>query len=279
MFERDPVRYNDVYFRIAVSLVAAHIIVVLGENATFFQLLVNPDYYRALFFSFIIAYLLVYMVYRITLKLDKKFDWKRLPLQRIGLQFSLALLLPAIAAYLLAYIYFRAFGYDIRHTWYLRYDYPVIVLMLVLLNAYYLSFYFFRRWQESEAIAEQLKNGEGPLSKEQRKELYVVSKGTENIPLPVSAIAYFYRDGAYNFLRTFENEDFLISQTLDEVEQQLPGEQFFRVNRRIIVNYRACHQFTPLQYGKIELRLEPSSKERVIISQKRAKNFQAWLKR
>jgi len=266
--------YNDLYFRIIAALISAHIIVVIGEDETFFHLLVDKDYYRALSFSFIIAFLLVNLVYWVTRRLDKKNDWKQHKIRRLVLQFFFAFFLPSIAAFLLAYGYFKAFGYDIWHTWYLRYDYPVIVLMLLILNIYYLSFYFYRKWQITETmIADQaITNKEQPKG----KAVFVVQKGAKNIPLQIDTICYFFHDG-YNFLRTFDREDFIIPQSLDEVQSQFNDKQFFRVNRKMIVNFSACQHYEPLEFGKLELFVTPPAKEQIVISQKRATAFKEWI--
>lgn len=271
------INYNDLYFRIIISVTAAHIIVTIGEDYSFFQLLVKWDYYRSLLFSAVIAFILVNLVYWVIRHLDRKYDWKLYPLPRLGLQFVLALFLPAIAAFILAFLYFRAFGYDIRHTWYLRYDYPVIVALIFMLNIYYLAFYFFRKWQ----IAEEMATNASPavVSVPKEKNVLIVSKGAQNIPLPVSSVAYIFHDGGYNFIRTFEQGEFFIAETLDVVQQQLSEKQFFRVNRQMLVNFTACQHFELLEYGKLELIVKPPFKEPVIISQKRAKAFKDWMER
>lgn len=272
-----PVIYNDLYFRIIAALVSAHVIVVIGEDETFFHLLVDKDYYRAMFFSFIIAFLLVNFVYWVTLRLDKDCDWKQHTIRRPLLQLCFAFFLPSVLAFLLAFTYFRLFGYDIWHTWYLRYDYPVIVLMLLLLNVYYLAFYFYRQWQ----LMEHMITSPIIVNKEETraKEVFVIQKGAKTIPLPVDTICYFYRSGNFNFVRTFDREDFVISQSLDEVQLLLHRKNFFRANRQFIINFTACQHYEPLGLGKLEVFVAPAAKGPIIISQKRVKEFKEWIER
>jgi len=47
----------------------------------------------------------------------------------------------------------------------------------------------------------------------------------------------------------------------------------------MIVNFRACRHFEPLEFGKLKLIVAPETKEPVIISQKRAKGFKEWIER
>lgn len=273
--------YHDFYFRVIIALLAAHLLIAFGEKETFFQLLEMPAYYWSLLPSFIIAFLLVNFVNLVTVRLDKNHDWIQQPLIRAGLQITLALLLPAVLAFLLASAYFWAFGYNIFKTLYLKYDFPVIVLLLVLLNAYYLSFYFYRKSRIAEkALLHPLPTkDENSRGETIIKEIFLVQRGAETIPLPISAIAYFYREGDYNFLKTFDGQSYLISQALDEVEQQLDKRLFFRANRQVIVQYKACTHFSTLDYGKLELFAQPAFKQPVIISQRRSKQFREWMQR
>ena len=264
--------YNDIYFRIIIALAAAHIIVSFGVKESIFQLLLMWGYYRSVGFSFLIAFLLVTLVYFVTKILDKHYDWKNYTAERIGLQITFGLILPAVAAFLLATLYFGLFGMKILNTGYLRFDFPVIVIMLLLLNVYYLAFYFYRQWQ---FIEDKTTKG----GKQKGKAVFVVHQGAKNIPLSVDTICYFYHDGTYNFARTFDRQDFLISQPLDEMQLQLQDKQFFRVNRQMIVNFTACKHFEPLEFGRLELFVTPTAKEPIIISQKRTKLFKEWIER
>jgi hypothetical protein len=276
--EAIPRGYNDIYFRIILALLAAHIIVSFGAKESLFLLLISWFYYRSLLLSFIIAFLLINEVYWATIKLDKRYDWKQHTAERIGLQLLFGLTLPSVTAFLLATIYFAMFGYNILNTYYLQFDFPVIVIMILLLNVYYLAFYFYRQWQmaESKVVTTGIVNKE---ETHKGKEVFVVQQGVKNIPLPIETICYFYHDGEYNFVRTCDREDFMIVQALDEIQQQLPGKQFFRVNRQMIVNFTACQHFEQSDFGKLELFVTPATKYPVIISQKRAKQFKEWIGR
>src|SRR5581483_4625076 len=102
--------YNDLYFRIIISLIAAHIIVTFGAKESFFALLMAWYYYRDLALSFVIAFLLISEVYLVTVKLDRRFDWLKDTATRIALQSLFGLIIPSISAFLLAALYFGMLG-------------------------------------------------------------------------------------------------------------------------------------------------------------------------
>src|ERR1700740_421142 len=99
--DKQSAGYNDLYFRIILSLIAAHIIVTFGARESLFLLLISWYYYRDLLLSFIIAFLLISEVYLATVKLDKNFDWQRQTAKRIGMQLAFGLTLPSLSAFLL----------------------------------------------------------------------------------------------------------------------------------------------------------------------------------
>lgn len=109
--------------------------------------------------------------------------------------------------------------------------------------------------------------------------VFLVQAGTHRVPVPVEAICYFFRDGRHTFLRTFDRQDYLLSQPLQEVEQSLDPACFFRVNRRLLIHYKACPRFKPAAYGKLELTLHPPLPFPVIVSQLKTPAFRRWMQR
>lgn len=275
-----PVHYKDLYFRFIAALLAAHCIVAFGDKETLFQLLLDKYYYMALGSSFVIALVLVTIVNLITRKLDKHYDWKVYPIERTGLQILAGLVFPAVVALLLAALYFKLNGLDIFKTLYFQIDFPVIVGMILLFNIYYLAYYFYLQMRLAEKAAKTLDGAENAiLNRAESKEVIIASRGAKNIPIPVNKISYIYHLDQYNFIKTSDNEDFLIAEPLDIIQQQLSPKQFFRVNRQMLVNFNACSHFENIEHQKLRLYVIPEAKVPIVVSQKKAKEFKGWMGR
>lgn len=284
---RQRIRYGDVYFRLATAFLSALFIVAYGEKESIFELLLIPAFYVSVALSFVISLILVNAVYFATIRLDWRYDWNDFPVQRTALQVLFAFLFPAVLAYLLAVLYFLLYGIRITDTPYLRFDYPIILIMLGTLNLYYLTLYFYRQSRigtaKREGVAYPDANGQmaanlnaqEPQSPHQK--VFPVSKGKSHLALPVESICYCYREGDYNFVQTFEEERFLTPQALDEIQESIGDNNFFRANRQFLVNRKACTRYQPLEHGKLQLFTHPSYKQPVIISQRRAKSFREWI--
>jgi hypothetical protein len=271
------VRYKNFWFRVIASLLAAHFIVLFGVVETFFQLLCDPVYYIALAGSFLIALLLVNYIHFITIRLDKHYDWQVKPIERTALQFFFGFVLTGILAFLLALAYFSTQGVQILKTPYLRFDYPIILVLLFFTNLYYLGHYIYLQWRMEKNAVVNTPIIEATTSQEpEGKKSFMVNQGAKNIPIPLDQIAYFYRDEA-TFLRTFNEEDYVIPQPLDEVQQYLNEKDFFRANRQMLVNRNACKHFESLPHNKLELFTQPKYKQQIVISQLRNRNFKDWM--
>lgn len=270
------VRYRDFWFRIIASALAAQFIVMYGIEESFFEVLLTDLYYIAMAGSIIIAFVLITFVRWVTIKLDRRFGWTERTVERVGLQVLLGWVAPGLFAFLLAFIYFSLRGLNILDTLYLRFDYPIILVMIIILNLYYLAYYFYERMQFAEKAVVN-----SPITLEEidgtMQPTFLVNQGRKSIPVPIADIAYFFRNGDYNFLRTFHGDDYMINQSLDEVQALLHATDFFRANRQMLVSRRSCRHFEPLPYNKLELFVEPAYKGEIVISQKRNRSFRDWV--
>lgn len=269
------VSYSDLYLRLAACLAASHIIVVYGESRSVFEIMLVPEYYIAVIGSTIIAFILFSIVRFITIRLDLIFPWRSRTTERIGMQFFFGFVLPSFCAFLLAAFYFYIRGGNILKTTYLRYDFQVVMMQLLLINIYYVAYYFYQQWHNVEKKIAGLYRPDQQQST--TKETFIVNKGAGSIVLHIDEIAYCYRSDESNFVRTAAGEDFFISLSLDEMQQQLPDQKFFRANRQVLVHRQAIKGYGLLAYGKLEAYLHQALDVEVIISQKRAKDFKNWL--
>ncbi|WP_025144927.1 LytTR family transcriptional regulator DNA-binding domain-containing protein [Pedobacter jeongneungensis] len=270
------VKYKDLYLRFALCLIASHILIVYGERLTAFEMMLLPQYYYAVLSSAAIALFIFSIIRWIVIKLDGKFAWNDLPLQRFGMQLFFGLLLPAIGVFLLVAFYFKVRGYDVMKTNYLRYDFQVVIMQLILINLYYVAYYFFEQLSHTRRILSDVLQNKAESGSD-RKETFMVNKADANLIIHIDEIAYFFRDEDTNYLRTITGEDYFVNNSLDEVQQQLSTEKFFRANRQLILHRQSLKGFNLLEFGKLQADLTPALKGEAIISQKRARDFKVWL--
>jgi two-component system response regulator LytT len=96
------------------------------------------------------------------------------------------------------------------------------------------------------------------------------------IPIKLQNVAVFYIRNEITHLYTFDQRDYFINKTLDELEQ-LAGSQFFRANRQFIVNKNAVQDAAQYQSRKVSISLTIPFSESILISKEKMTPFLEWL--
>lgn len=111
-----------------------------------------------------------------------------------------------------------------------------------------------------------------------RKRLVTYHKD-EMVMVEAEDIAFFSLSENIVSMHTFNEQQYTINSSLDELMKQLDKEVFYRANRQFIINVNAIH--TILVYGRNQLRLstQPQSPENIIISKNKVTDFRKWLDR
>lgn len=110
------------------------------------------------------------------------------------------------------------------------------------------------------------------------KERLIVYKGEELIPLQVSEILYFSREGKELLCMTAEGKQYHVrNMTMQDLEEQLNPEKFFRLNRQYFIHIRALQRITPFFNSKLKVRLCHCLDEEILVSRERSVLFKKWL--
>jgi len=127
-----------------------------------------------------------------------------------------------------------------------------------------------------ETISELIQSVKQQTSPPHKKR-YVVRRGEQLVSVPVEEILYFYAEDKLTFFRTHENKRYTIEYTLSDLEQQLPTEDFFRINRQYIVSHRAIERIIAHSHSRLKLTLLFANDPHVVISKQKVLDFKRWL--
>ena len=64
---------------------------------------------------------------------------------------------------------------------------------------------------------------------------------------------------------------------MDELDEFLDPDRFFRVNRALIVTHQAVAQMQPYYNHRLALTLHPALDNETIVSRERAHDFKVWM--
>jgi DNA-binding LytR/AlgR family response regulator len=111
------------------------------------------------------------------------------------------------------------------------------------------------------------------------KKSFLVNYRDKLIPLETAKIAWFYTANEVVYAQTMDSRQYIMEYTLEQLQNLLDPELFFRVNRQFIIN---CHAVVEIEHffnGRLSVKLHPTSTEKVLVSKARAPFFKNWMSR
>lgn len=111
------------------------------------------------------------------------------------------------------------------------------------------------------------------------KSRFLCKLGNKIKSIPTDRIAYFYSKDKMTFLMDDQKQRFPVNNTLDEIDQLVDPNSFFRINRKFITHYDAISEISPYFKGRLKLKLEPQIDEDIVVSTEKSPIFKAWLDR
>lgn len=109
------------------------------------------------------------------------------------------------------------------------------------------------------------------------KKRFMVKIGNVIRSVNIEDIAYFFSHDRINYLVKYNGKKFPIDNTLDEVEEVVDPEKFFRANRQFIINIDSIAEIHPYFKGRVKLNLNPQQEGDLIISAEKSRSFKDWL--
>lgn len=115
--------------------------------------------------------------------------------------------------------------------------------------------------------------------KPEYKKRFLIQTGDKIRKIETSDIAWLYAQDKCVFMRTFQNQTLPADSSLDNLEQLLDPAQFFRINRKYLVNMDAIANMVAWSRGRIKLELKPKTDDEFdsVVSIDRSSDFKKWL--
>ncbi|TMI97162.1 MAG: response regulator transcription factor [Bacteroidetes bacterium] len=111
------------------------------------------------------------------------------------------------------------------------------------------------------------------------KEKFIVNFRHQWIPVNTKEIACFMKENIH-YIFTFSGEKHILDfTTMEEIEELLDPQKFYRANRQFIVHIDAIQSVTPHENQKLSLALRAPLKLTVDVSREKAPAFKKWFDR
>ena len=111
------------------------------------------------------------------------------------------------------------------------------------------------------------------------KKRFLVKKGQDYISIKTEDIPYFYAMHKLVCMVDNKSQKFILDQSLADIEKRLDPSQFYRVNRKYLVNMTAIKLMKTYPKGKLKLEVAPPVNEDIIVAQENVSAFKEWIGR
>ncbi len=112
----------------------------------------------------------------------------------------------------------------------------------------------------------------------QYKSRFMIKSGSRLFAIPVEEIDFFFSENKITWLRRRDGKKYQIDYRLEQLDELLDPQQFFRLNRKYITAFPAIEQVTTYSNSRLKVQLIGiDGSEDVLISRERVANFKAWM--
>lgn len=106
---------------------------------------------------------------------------------------------------------------------------------------------------------------------------FLVKHGQKLVSIEIDEIAYFFSDGRLNFFKTYDNRKFVVDYTMDELEDMLDPQRYFRISRSFYVSVNSIDQIHDYFGNRLLLHLKPAVDKESIVSREKVTDFKKWM--
>lgn len=146
----------------------------------------------------------------------------------------------------------------------------------------------YRRWHEKDTANGSNEANSGLLERllpilESKKQAYktrfLVKLGEQIASVKTEEVAHFIAEDGIVLLVNLQGKRFPLDYTIDQLEQLLDPQLFFRINRKILIHQDAIEKITTFFNSRLKIHAANLSEEAAVVSRERVGEFKAWLDR
>ena len=124
-----------------------------------------------------------------------------------------------------------------------------------------------------EMIKKMLVN---PIDRNYKKR-FTIKMGQQLKMIPIEEVECFYSENKGTYLHTYDNRDYLLDNTLEQLETELDPNDFYRVSRKFIIPMKGIKEIQVYSNSRLKVLLISYKDDEVIVSREKVSDFRNWL--
>lgn len=108
------------------------------------------------------------------------------------------------------------------------------------------------------------------------KTRFMVKIGEHIKSVAAKDIDVFYAEGRTVFIVTNEKKKYIVDYKMEELEDLLDPQHFFRINRSVIVNFEAINDVVVYSNSRLKIRTPHEIDKEIIVSREKVNDFKEW---
>ncbi|MEI3801483.1 MULTISPECIES: LytR/AlgR family response regulator transcription factor [Chitinophaga] len=109
------------------------------------------------------------------------------------------------------------------------------------------------------------------------KTSFLIFQNQKYRTINVEDIAFFYIRHDATWIMCFDKQQYVISQSLDQITQSVSSLQFFRLNRQYLINFKAIKEVEPYFLRKLYVRLVIETPDKLLVNKEKSHSFLSWM--
>jgi two-component system response regulator LytT len=109
------------------------------------------------------------------------------------------------------------------------------------------------------------------------KKRFTIKMGQQLKMITIDEVECFFSENKGTYLHTFENRNYLLDTTLEQLETELDPQNFFRVSRKYIIPMKGIKEIQLHSNSRLKVILPSYKEDEVIVSREKVTDFKNWL--
>ncbi len=131
--------------------------------------------------------------------------------------------------------------------------------------------------KEDPQFSTLVKELQQTLQHKEYRQRFLVKHLQKMVSIEVDRIAYFFSDDRLSFFKTADDKKYVVDYTIDEIENMLDPNQFFRINRAFLVSIKSIDQIHDYFGNRLKLNLKPIIDKEALVSREKVTPFKEWM--